>query len=114
MTPDDFRRLALAFPEATEQSHMNHPDFRVRKKIFATLAYPDESWAMVKLTPLQQRTFVESDPAAFAPVKGGWGRSGATNVNLKSAKKTTVQAALEAAWRNIAPKSLLSQPYRGK
>jgi hypothetical protein len=35
MTVDDFCRLALALPEATEAAHMAHPDFRVRNKIFA-------------------------------------------------------------------------------
>ena len=34
MTPSDFRRLALSFPETTEQSHMEHPDFRVAGKIY--------------------------------------------------------------------------------
>ncbi len=37
MTADEFRKLALALPEATESAHMSHPDFRVRNKIFATL-----------------------------------------------------------------------------
>jgi predicted DNA-binding protein (MmcQ/YjbR family) len=36
MTEDDFRKLALSLPEAEESSHMNHPDFRVGGKIFAT------------------------------------------------------------------------------
>ena len=27
MTPDDFRRLALALPDATEGSHFGNPDF---------------------------------------------------------------------------------------
>ena len=44
MTSRDFRRLALSFPETPEQAHMDHPDFRVAGKIFATLGYPDESW----------------------------------------------------------------------
>jgi hypothetical protein len=61
----------------------------------------------VKLTPDQQRKFVESDPAAFTPVKGGWGRAGATSVKLRSAKKTVVKQALTAAWRNVAPKELV-------
>jgi hypothetical protein len=34
MTPDDFRRLALSFPDAVESSHMGHPDFRVHGKNF--------------------------------------------------------------------------------
>ena len=53
MNADDFRRLALRFPETSEQSHMGHPDFRVGGKIFATLG-PKEEWGMAKLTPEQQ------------------------------------------------------------
>ena len=77
MTTQDFRRIALGLPEAVESSHMKHPDFRVRDKIFATLGYPDAKWGMVKLTPDEQASFVRSDPAAFMPVKGAWGRRGA-------------------------------------
>lgn len=29
MTAASFRKLALALPEVSEQSHMDHPDFRV-------------------------------------------------------------------------------------
>jgi hypothetical protein len=94
MTPDSFRRLAMAMPEAVEVGHMGHPDFRVGGKIFATLGYPDEKWAMVKLTPEQQEAFVAADPVAFTPVKGAWGRGGATNVLLRKAKAATVRTAL--------------------
>ena len=41
MTPDQFRRLALSFPDTSEHSHMGHPDFRAGGKIFATLGYPE-------------------------------------------------------------------------
>ena len=85
---------------------MGHPDFRVGGKIFATLAAPDPKWGMVKLTPDEQELFVQIEPEGFQPVKGGWGRQGATNVRLRSAKKSTVREALVAAWRNRAPKSL--------
>jgi hypothetical protein len=105
MTADDFRALALALPEAAEDEHMGHPDFRVRGKIFATLG-PDGDWGMVKLTPDQQRLFVRTSPAAFAPVDGGWGRRGATRVTLAVADEPTVRQALTAAWRNTAPKRL--------
>jgi len=40
------------------------------------------------------------------PVKGAWGRRGATSVNLKAAKKPSLSRALNAAWRNTAPKRL--------
>jgi hypothetical protein len=109
VTANDFRRLALAQPEATESAHMDHPDFRVRGKIFATLGHPADGWGMVKLTPEQQHYFSKDYPDAFAPVKGAWGRRGATSVNLKIATKQTLIKALQAAWRNTAPKRLTEQ-----
>ena len=91
---------------------MRHPDFRVRGKIFATLAYPDSGWGMVKLTPHQQMLFVLAEPKIFEPVKGGWGRRGATLVRLRAAKKSSVRKALDAAWRNTAPKRLVAHATR--
>lgn len=106
MTIDGFRRLALSMPEATEVGHMGHPDFRVNKKIFATLGYPDADWAMVKLTPEQQEALVAAEPKVYVPVKGGWGLRGATNVRLRGAKAASVRMALGAAWRNVASRKL--------
>ncbi len=106
MTAQEFRAMALSLPEATEGAHMGHPDFRVGGRIFATLGYPRSGWGMVSLTPEQQELFVQAQPATFAPVKGGWGRSGATNVRLRAAKKAAVREALSIAWRNRAPKRL--------
>ena len=69
MTVDDFRRLALALPEATEAAHMAHPDFRVRNRIFATL-WPKEGRGVVMLTPEQQKVLIELKPVVFSPVPG--------------------------------------------
>jgi hypothetical protein len=107
MTPNEFRELALGFPEAIESAHMHHPDFRVGGKIFATLGYPDEDWAVVKLTSDEQTEFVRRNREAFKRVKGAWGRQGSTNIHLPSAKIQIVRKALTAAWRNTAPKRLL-------
>jgi hypothetical protein len=101
MTAGDFRRIALSMPGASESLHMSHPDFRVAGKIFATLGYPDEAWGMVKLTPEQQRAFVQLDPAAFVPVKGKWGEKGSTNVRLAAAREELVQEAMAATCGNI-------------
>ena len=109
MNSSDFRRLAISFPEAAEQSHMDHPDFRVAGKIFATLGYPEQGWAMVKLTPVEQEMFMKAQPGVFVPCAGAWGRRGATSIRLKAARKPTVRRALQAAWLLAAPKSLTSQ-----
>jgi len=109
MTANDFRKMALALPETEERSHMSHPDFRVAGKIFATLGYPEKSRAMVKLPPEQQHYLSKDYPEAFVPVKGVWGRRGATSVYLKAAEKGTLCKAIEAAWRNTAPKRILTK-----
>lgn len=96
-------------PEATESEHMDHPDFRVHGKVFATLGYPAKGWGMVKLTPEQQHYFSKNDPETFVPVKGAWGRRGATAVHLESVNKMNLQEAIRTAWRNTAPKRVLQQ-----
>ena len=108
MTPSVFRKIALSLPETEERQHMNHPDFRVAEKIFATLGYPDKTRGMVKLSPEDQHNFSKDYPEAFIPVKGAWGRRGATSVVLKAAPSDTLRKAIEGAWRFNAPKRLVS------
>lgn len=79
---------------------MGHPDFRVRGKVFATLGYPDETWGMVALTPVDQQLVVTAAPEMFVPVKGAWGRRGATSVRLQEATKKRLRDAMQAAWKN--------------
>ncbi len=108
MTTEKFRSIALSMPLATEEAHMGHPDFRVKGKIFATL-WPDDEWGMVKLTPEQQGRFVKAKPKVFAPVKGGWGLRGCTQVRLDGVDSATLRKAMIAAWRNTAPKGLVDE-----
>ncbi len=109
MTSEEFRKMALSLPETVEAAHMGHPDFRVGGKIFATLSPPGQGWAMVKLTPEQRESLVQSEPEVFAAFNGAWGRDGATKVQLRAAKKSTLRAALVFAWRNRAPKRIVQK-----
>lgn len=108
MTADEFRQLALSFPDSEERSHMDHPDFRVGGKIFATIA-PNGERGMVKLTPEQQAILTRTDPEIFEPAAGGWGRNGSTMLTFATADEATVRQALTQAWRNTAPKALLKK-----
>jgi len=112
MTPNTFRGLALGFPGAVESAHMNHSDFRVAGKVFATLGYPDDAWAMIKLTPEKQQSFVRDAAPAFRPCKGVWGQRGATNVHLASATEAQVRSALEASLQAVTLKTEKSSRRR--
>ena len=112
MPTNRFRQIALSLPGAIEGSHQGHADFRVGKRVFATLGYPDANWGMVKLTPEQQAVLIEAEPEIFRPVPGGWGRRGSTHVRLATADRTTLKSALTLAWSNIAPLSLQNPPHK--
>ena len=98
MIANDFRRIALGMEGAFESSHMDHPDFRVNNRIFATLTH-DELLGMVSLTPEEQQRFMREHPSAFSPVNGSWGLQGATRVHLESVEEDALGEAMTVAWR---------------
>jgi hypothetical protein len=98
VTADDFRRIALGMEGAFESSHMDHPDFRVNNRIFATLTH-DEKLGMVSLPPEAQQEFMRQHPSAFSPINGSWGLQGATRVHLDSVEEDALGEAMTLAWR---------------
>ena len=96
------RQLALSLPEVEEKSHFNQPDFRVKGKIFAVL-HSERNEMMVKLSVMDQSVFCSFDKTIIYPVPGGWGKKGATLVNLKKIKKVMLFDALTTAWKTVAP-----------
>jgi hypothetical protein len=113
MTPEQFRRLAVNSPGAEEHQHHHHPDFRIGGKIFATMGFPDETRAMVKLTPEQQVEFVHDYPEVFSACTGKWGEQGATSIDLRKARKAVIQRALEAGRQN-AQRAALAATRRAR
>lgn len=79
---------------------MNHPDFRVNGKIFATLG-PDLTWGMAKITPEQRTDLIARFPGVFEPVPGKWGEAGATRIVLAQAAHEPAGEALTCAFQNI-------------
>lgn len=78
---------------------MGAVDFRVGGRIFATLAHVRDGYGNLMLTPDQQADFVAERPDVFLPVKGGWGRSGATHVRLAAVTEDVLAGALRTAWQ---------------
>ena len=72
------RKIILSMPEAEESRHMGHPDFRIRKKIFATL-WPDENRAVVKIP--DPTVWSHSSHSVFST--NAWSKHGWTNVHLQ-------------------------------
>lgn len=104
------RQLALSLPETEEKSHFETPDFRVKNKIFATIK-ADKQLMMVKLSAVDQSVFCSFDTTVIYPVPGGWGRQGATYIELKKVKKAMLLDALTTAWKNVAPKKMAAKYF---
>jgi hypothetical protein len=100
----DLKSLVLSLPEAEAKSHFDHPDFRVRNKIFASLK--SDGIAVIKLTLDQQEVMCAAEPDVFVALPNGWGRQGWTQVMLAKADQATLLGALKTAWRNVAPKKM--------
>ena len=99
---NNFRKLALAFPDAEEQPHFHLASFRVKKKIFATL-WEKENRAMLKLSLVDQSVFCTYNDV-FYPVPGGWGTKGATFVDLGKVRVDMFKDALKAAYTLVITK----------
>jgi len=104
------RQSALSLPEVVEKSHFDTPDFRVNKKIFASIN-EGKSLVMVKLSLVDQSVFCSFDSDVIYPVPGGWGRAGATFINLKKVRKSMLLDALTTAWKNVAPRKWVEKYY---
>jgi predicted DNA-binding protein (MmcQ/YjbR family) len=105
ITIQAFRKLALSFPEATEEPHFENTSFRVKKKIFATYNAKTRR-ATIKLSEIDQDVFSLSNKKAIYPVDNKWGKQGWTVIELKSVKKAVFMDAITTSYCEVAPKKL--------
>ncbi len=105
VTLEDLRKIALSFPETTEEPHFEKIPFRVKKKIFAT--YDDKhKKASIKLSEIDQDVFSSSDKTIIFPVDNKWGTQGWTLIEMNKVHKDLFSDALTSAYCEVAPKKL--------
>ena len=107
MNVKQVRRLALALPEVSEEPHFHLASFRVKGKVFATLA-PDGSYLNVFVEDAQREMMTAVDPKAYETL--WWGKKMPyLHVHLAAAKLRDVAGLLRSAWERKAPKKLRAQ-----
>lgn len=99
------RKLALAMPGAVESSHFDVADFRVNRKIFATIQPGGKAGALLRLGADRTNTLAETEPDTFRSVGGG----SALVVQFARVERKLYVHLLEEAWRAIATKTLLAK-----
>ena len=107
MNVKQVRRLALALPEVSEKPHFHLASFRVKDKVFATLA-PDGSYLNVFVDDTHREIMTAVDPKVYESL--WWGKKIAyLHVHLPAAKPRDVEVLLRSAWERKAPKKLREQ-----
>lgn len=112
ITADEVRRLALSLPGVEEKETWGHPTFRVRDKIFATLA-ADGSGGGVKASPEEQSLLIASDPESFS-MADYVGRYGWVSVDLATVDPEVMRGIVVEAWRRTAPRRLVKEHDAGR
>ena len=102
ITAEQIRKLALSFPEAVESSHFDVADFRVRKKIFATIHPTGKTGVLLRLDPDHRAALAENEPETYQL------RGTALQVVFANVKVAAYKQLLEQAWRGTAPKKLVA------
>jgi predicted DNA-binding protein (MmcQ/YjbR family) len=105
---DTLRKIALSFPEATEEPHFEKTSFRVKKKIFATYDVKNKR-ACIKLSEIDQNIFSSSDKTVIYPVDNKWGKQGWTLIEMSKVRKDLFNDVLTTAYCEVAPKILADQ-----
>jgi hypothetical protein len=107
------RKLVLALEGASEAAHFDRAAFRTPRKIFATLA-SDGADLNLMFDLATQEFFCEQAPDALSPHPSGWGKQGATRVDLKRVDEATLLSALKAAHALAAPKAKKAKKAKKK
>lgn len=108
VTNQQFRNLALSFPETMERPHFEKASFRAVKKIFATLDEKNNR-ACLKFNEVDQDVFSSYDHRIIYPVPNKWGKQGWTFVELSLVEAALLIDALTVAFCTVAPKRLAEQ-----
>ncbi len=98
------RKLALAFPEVSEQPHHDMTSFRVRGKIFATMP-PEGGRLHVFLPEDEVASYCAEFPTAVEELWWGTKLRGC-RVILRHADRAFVREMLAESWRRKAPKTM--------
>lgn len=105
---DTFRKLALSFPNVTEEPHFEKTSFKVKKKIFAT--YDEiKKVACIKLSEIDQNVFSSASKTIIFPADNKWGKQGWTFIEMKKVNTDLFVDALTTAYCEVAPKKLAEQ-----
>ncbi len=103
-----FRKIALAFPEANEKPSYGKPSFFIAKKFFTRLRDEDDSIVWIVGSMDERDHLLEIDPKTYF-ITEHYRDYPSVLVRTARINETMLKKMLERRWRAIAPKKLLKE-----
>lgn len=101
MINDEFREIALSFPQTEEATHFDRRAFKViKKRIFATL-HEESGTANLKLSLEDQASFSAFGKGAVYAVPNKWGQQGWTSFEIAKLPEELILDALDSAYQAV-------------
>jgi hypothetical protein len=108
VTPAQFKKIALSFPEAHEKPSYGSPAVFVAKKFFTRLRKEDNSVVFIVGGIDQRDMMLELDPKTYH-ITAHYKDYPAVLVRMERISPNELQVMLERRWRAIAPKKLIRE-----
>jgi hypothetical protein len=108
VTPAQFKKIALSFPEALEKSSYGSPAVFVAKKFFTRLRKEDNSAVLIVHDMEHRDMMLELDPQTYH-ITAHYKDYPAVLVRMERISSDELKIMLERRWRQIAPKKVLRE-----
>jgi hypothetical protein len=108
VTPAQFRKIALSFPEANEKPSYGKPSFFIAKKFFTRYRKDDNSVVFIVDGIDTRDMMLELDPKTYH-ITDHYKDYPAVLVRMERITPDELKLMLERRWRRIAPKKLIRE-----
>ena len=108
VTPAQFKKIALSFPEANEKPSYGNPAFFIAKKFFTRWRKDDNALVFVVDSMDTRDMMLELDPKTYF-ITDHYKDYPAVLVRMERITPDELQLMLERRWRQIAPKKLVKE-----
>lgn len=106
MTPEEIRKIVLAFPGAEDGVSYGQPSFKVNNKFFTRLRREDQSVVLLEVGYDEREMLMEAEPATFH-ITPHYKDYPSVLARIATLHPGSLHNFLARRWRKIAPKKVV-------
>ena len=106
MTPEEMRKIILAFPGAEDGVSYGQPSFKVNNKFFTRLRREDQSVVLLEVGYDEREMLMEAEPATFH-ITPHYKDYPSVLARIATLHPGSLHNFLARRWRKIAPKKVV-------